>query len=280
MRFRARSEVRPPRRPPARETASSAAEAAAAARVLDERLPQVAFAEVGPERVDEDELRIGELPEEEVGNAQLAGRANEEIRLGHLRRIQPRSDRVLVDVARIQPLLDDPAGRLDDLVTAAVVERDPELEPLVLVGLPLEGCHLRLELGARSVAATDEARVDALALQIRELTLDRLDEDLHQRIDLVRRARPVLSRERVHAERLDAEVDRSLDGPPQRTGPGPMAGRDGKPSPPRPAAVPVHDDRDRPRDVRKALFAHRLEGAERPQSRQEAQGSFWRFRPP
>ena len=43
-----------------------AAETPTAAGVLSERLPQVALAEVRPERLDEHELRVGELPEEEV----------------------------------------------------------------------------------------------------------------------------------------------------------------------------------------------------------------------
>jgi hypothetical protein len=43
-----------------------AAEAPTAAGVLSERLTQVALAEVRPERLDEHELRVGELPEKEV----------------------------------------------------------------------------------------------------------------------------------------------------------------------------------------------------------------------
>ena len=46
-------------------------------------------AEIGPERVHEDELRVGELPEKEVGHPQLPRGADEEIRLGHLGRIEP-----------------------------------------------------------------------------------------------------------------------------------------------------------------------------------------------
>ena len=67
-----------------------------------------------------------------------------------------------------------------------------------------------------AVAPADEARAHALADEVGQLALDRLPEDLHQRVDLVLRARPVLGRERVHDERLDAEVDRRLDRAPQR----------------------------------------------------------------
>ena len=43
-------------------------------RVLGERLPELALAEVGPEGVDEDELGVGELPEEEVRDARARRR--------------------------------------------------------------------------------------------------------------------------------------------------------------------------------------------------------------
>jgi hypothetical protein len=50
----------------------STAEAAPAAGVVVEGGAELLLAEVGPERVDEDQLRIGELPQEEVGDPQLA----------------------------------------------------------------------------------------------------------------------------------------------------------------------------------------------------------------
>ena len=60
----------------------------AAGRVRLERLAQVLLAEVGPERVHEDELGVGELPEQEVRDPQLARRADEQVRVGHLRRVE------------------------------------------------------------------------------------------------------------------------------------------------------------------------------------------------
>ena len=89
------------------------------------------------------------------------------------------------------------------------------------------------------------------AHEVGELALDRLPEDLHQRVDLVARPRPVLGREGVDGERLDAEVDRRLDGPPERLRAGAVAGGDRQAAPARPAAVAVHDDRDRSRAIGK-----------------------------
>ena len=147
---------------PRDQGAHRAAEAAAAARVLGEGLPEVPLAEVGPERVHEHELRVGELPEEEVRDPQLPRGADQKVGLGHLGRVEPRADGVLVDVARVDPFLDEPPRGLDDLRAAAVVERDPELEPLVVRGLLLEAGHSPLELRVGAVAAADEARRHAL----------------------------------------------------------------------------------------------------------------------
>src|SRR5690349_3065139 len=67
---------------------SATAETAPSPRVGGQRLVQVALAEVGPEAVDEDELGVGELPEQEVRHAELARGADHEVRVGHVRRVQ------------------------------------------------------------------------------------------------------------------------------------------------------------------------------------------------
>jgi hypothetical protein len=105
-----------------------------------------------------------------------------------------------------------PPRALDELGSPAVVERDPEVEALVVSGLLLEPGHLLLEVGRRAVAAPDEAGANSLAREVGQLALDRLAEDVHQRVDLARRPRPVLGREGIDHERLHAEVDRRLDG--------------------------------------------------------------------
>ena len=55
----------------------STAEASLAGRVLTKRCSQVGLAEVRPGRVEEDELRIRELPEQEVRDALVAGGADQ-----------------------------------------------------------------------------------------------------------------------------------------------------------------------------------------------------------
>src|SRR2546422_986212 len=82
----------PPRRSPARAAGRRArppraklgvplpaAETAPAAGVVVESGAELVLAEVGPERVDEDQLGVGELPQEEVGDPQLAGGTDQEV---------------------------------------------------------------------------------------------------------------------------------------------------------------------------------------------------------
>src|SRR4051812_34131735 len=74
-----------------------AAEAALAAAEGGERFLERRGAEVRPERIGEVELRVRELPQEEIGDALLAARANEEIRLGRVGHREPRGEALLGD---------------------------------------------------------------------------------------------------------------------------------------------------------------------------------------
>ena len=157
-----------------------------AARVVLERRTQLLLAEVGPERVHEHELCVGELPEQEVRDAELARRTDEQIRIRHLRLVEVRAEALLVDLLRPDAVLrGEPPDRLDDLRASAVVERDPQVQHVVLGGLGLEPLHPLAHVGRDAVAPADEPRADALRREIGQLAVDRLAEDLHQVGDLV-----------------------------------------------------------------------------------------------
>ena len=121
------------------------------------------------------------------------------------------------------PGLDELPRRFDDLRPPAVVEGNPEAKPRVLGRLPLEAGHLALQLLRGAIAPPDEAHAHSLADEVGELAVDRLAEDLHERVDLVARPRPVFRREGVDGQRLDVEVDRGLDGLPERLRARPVA---------------------------------------------------------
>src|SRR3954469_5545879 len=79
-----------------------APEAALAVLEVEDRLVQLAAAEVRPEHARDVELRVRDLPEEEVGDALLAGGADQEIRVRHVGGEQPRRELLLVDLRRVE----------------------------------------------------------------------------------------------------------------------------------------------------------------------------------
>src|SRR5690606_35922422 len=102
-----------------------AAETAVTSSVLETGVPQVAPVEVGEQRLLEDEFGIGRLPQQEIGGAELAGGAKEQVDIGHVRLVEEARDGVLVhplrvDLPRGHPAR-DLAGGVGDLGPAAVV---------------------------------------------------------------------------------------------------------------------------------------------------------------
>src|SRR6185503_12495838 len=63
---------------------SHAAEAAVAAGVFLEGSEEFRFAELGPERGGDDQLGVGNLPEQEIAHAHFAAGADEQVRVGEV----------------------------------------------------------------------------------------------------------------------------------------------------------------------------------------------------
>ena len=102
---------------------------------------------------------------------------------------------------------------------------------------------------ASSSCAADDAKPDVVAEQRVQLEPQVALEQRHQRRDFHRRALPVLDRERVERQDLDAETRRPLDDVAHRIDAGAVA-LDARQVPlRRPAAVAVHDHGDMPRQT-------------------------------
>src|SRR5437899_921065 len=74
------------------------AEAAAAALVFADSGPEILAAEVGPEDVLEHELGVRGLPQQVVRDAVFAGRADHEVRVGHVGCVQMTRHGALIDL--------------------------------------------------------------------------------------------------------------------------------------------------------------------------------------
>src|SRR5262249_20761018 len=113
------------------------------------------------------------------------------------------------------------------------------------------------------VHASHDAKADVVLQEVRQLLGEVLLQERHEGHDLEARPLPVLDRKRVERQRVQLEARAGLDGLADRGDAGPMAFDAGRPALLRPAAVPVHDDRDVPRKTSELDFVEELslEGA-------------------
>src|SRR3954449_7175065 len=106
--------------------------------------------EVGPQLVAEDQLGVGRLPEQVVGQAALAARADDQVGVVHLRGVHEVRERLLAS-----PLV--ALGGVEDLRARAVVEGDEQRDPRVGGRRRLGPVHLAPQLLGDALAAPDEA---------------------------------------------------------------------------------------------------------------------------
>src|SRR6185503_20708565 len=106
------------------DLAAGEAEAALALGVGVERGVEILAAEVGPEGAREVELGVGRLPEEEVGDAELAAGADDEVERRQIAGREQAAELVGIEAGRVEAAAgrqrQRAAGRLDDRLAAAV----------------------------------------------------------------------------------------------------------------------------------------------------------------
>ena len=82
------------------DAVAQAAEAAFAALEVGDGFEQMDAAEVGPEALGDEDLGVGDLPQKIVGDAHLARGADEQIGVGHVRRVEMAVDVFFGDAVR------------------------------------------------------------------------------------------------------------------------------------------------------------------------------------
>src|SRR4029079_1548815 len=108
--------------------------AADALLIRAQRPQEVDLAERRPVDIGEVQLAVGALPGEEAAQALLAARADDEVRIRQARRVEPGRKRLARDLlcdlssrhARLRKRAHERLARVDELVPAAVAERDRE----------------------------------------------------------------------------------------------------------------------------------------------------------
>ena len=166
--------------------------------------------EIGPQRVGEIELGVGELPQQEIADALLAAGADEEVRLRARKLIARYGARSRLGEAgsavpdRSRSMRFD---RLQDVPAPAVVRGDRQRRAACCPRSAPRLGDQAPELSARSATGRRRREPDAVLVQLRDFLLERADEQLHQERDFVGRPAPVLAAEREQRQVLDAALD-------------------------------------------------------------------------
>ncbi len=171
---------------------------------------------------------------------------DEQVGIGLAGGVEVAAEGFLVDVRPFagRPVGDDAAAGVDDLAAPRVVEGDVEAQaPAVLRGLD-GGLELAHHRRVQLLPAAEDVEADVVLSQRLPLPAHVLLEQVHQRPDLEPRALPVLHREGVEGEHLEAEAGRRLDRLAHRGDARPVPFDAGQVARLRPAAVAVHDDGD------------------------------------
>src|SRR6201996_2051334 len=160
---------------------SAAPEAPLTLRVGAQRALERRPVEVRPQLLGEDELRVGALPEQIVGDPLLAAGSDQEVGIVHVGRVEVTTELLLgapLEVSR----------RIDNLRPTAVIEGDEETQCRVRRGLLFRPFHPLDQPCVDPLAAADEAHPHSLLVELRRLPQDPLAEHRHQPRDLLRRA--------------------------------------------------------------------------------------------
>ena len=145
-------------------------------------------------------------------------------------------------------LAGDRAHGVGELGAAAVVDAHGQREHVVVPGQLLGDLELLDHRPPQPRRPARPAHLHAELVHLVAAAPDHVAVEAHEEPDLVRRAGPVLGRERVGRDRLHADLDGALDHVEERASrPASWPLVRGQPALLGPAAVAVHDDRDVPR---------------------------------
>ena len=127
-----------------------------------QRLP----VEVRPAARRHPNLRIRDLPQEKIAHAHLAGRANEQVGIGHTGRVQGAADGGLVDLVGIERAVAGLPGQgahgVDQLGAAAVIDGEAKAHAGVVLTEP-DGFVDLFQDAIRQVGApADDAEANVL----------------------------------------------------------------------------------------------------------------------
>src|SRR5262249_21244950 len=209
----------------------------------------VGFAvEIRPAGVGDPDLGIGDLPEQEVADPQLAGGANQQIGFGYSGGVGRAADILLVDGLRARLAVfwfrgDAPHGT-PQLRPSAVVDCQAENHAGVVAAQADVLVKFADYRRWQTVAPADAGEADVLGHDFLALFQQIVLQEHHEEIKLVLRALPVFDAEAVEGQLLQSEAATLFDHRANALHAAAMAFHPRQSLAPRPATVAVHDDGD------------------------------------
>src|SRR5918993_2570996 len=197
---------------------------------------------IRPQRIRHVELCVGYLPEQEVRDAQLAAGPDHQVDLGYVGGVEVTGEGHLVDFLRRKTVCDYPAGGVHDLSASTVVERDVDVEAVVIRGKVLSLLHCFQHRGRQVLPSAQKTEPGPTLVQLGHFLAGRVEEELHERLYLSLWTRPVLGGEGIEGKRLHPGASSGLQQGREHRDTGPVACRAGKPASLGPAPVAVHND--------------------------------------
>src|SRR5918995_246083 len=193
--------------------------------------------EVWPQRIRHIELGVGYLPEQEVRDAELAAGPDHQVDLGYVGGVEVTGKGYLIDVLRRETICDYPAGGVHDLRPSSVVERDVDVEAVVIRGKVLSLLHCFQHRGRQVLPSAQKTEPGSTLVQLGHFLAGRVKEELHEHLYLSLRTRPVLGREGIEGQRLHPGASSRLQQRREHRDTGPVAGCARKPTSLCPAAL-------------------------------------------
>lgn len=212
--------------------------------VIEQRQQHVTSSEVGPKGVRKIELRIGDLPEQEIADSRFTARSNKEVRVRKTGRGEVLFESGFMHAARglaALNVVDQVIDGVDNLGASSITQGDHYGSVGEMLGLP--GDDLRQILGGRRklVKLADGEKPYFSFMKGLPFLKKEFFKERHQQVDLSLGAVPVFLRERI---------DRDDGNPQQVTGiedfadgnqPFPVSGNTGQPTLGSPTTVPIHN---------------------------------------
>src|SRR5579862_7187681 len=223
---------------------ADAAVAAIALLEFDEGLEEPGAIEIRPQGIGDENLRVGNLPEQEVADAHFAAGADEQIGVGEAGSVEVLFELGLGELFRGAGgalFGEDAVGGVHNFGAAAVVERDAQHYTRVFGGGFGGFASVALHRRRQFVGAAQKTHADVVFLDERHLLADVFTEQLHEKLDFGFGAAPVFHGEGVKSQRFNLHTGAGFDGAARGFRAFAVAGDAGEMAALGPAAVAVHD---------------------------------------